>query len=245
MQIELDYGRGSLDVELPNNADVTVIRKQALEPIANPAGAVRAALDTPVDCAPLARLAAGKRSACILICDITRPVPNALLLRPMIETLLSAGIAAQRITVLIATGLHRPNEGAELERLIGDEWVLNTVSVVNHFARDDDAHVDLGVTPNRGVPVRLDRRFVEAELKLVTGLVEPHFMAGYSGGRKVIAPGVAHEQTIRTFHNAAFMGHPAARQCNLTDNPLHEEQLAIAAMALSLSMMASKKATRS
>jgi lactate racemase len=174
--------------------------------------------------------ARGKRSACILICDITRPVPNHLFLRPIIEQLMSAGLAPEAITVLIATGLHRPNEGDELERVVGDPWVLNHVRVVNHFARDDAAHVDFGRTKGRGVPVKLDRRFIEAEVRIATGLVEPHFMAGYSGGRKVVAPGIAHADTIRTFHAAAFMESPAAVSCNLVGNPLHEEQLEIVRM---------------
>ena len=134
------------------------------------------------------------------------------------------------ITVLVATGLHRPNEGEELAEVVGDRWVLENVRVENHFARDDDAHVDLGATPVRRTPVRIDRRFVEADLRIVTGLVEPHFMAGYSGGRKVIAPGVAHADTIRTFHSARFMEDPRAIQCNLERNPLHEEQLEIVRM---------------
>ena len=100
------------------------------------------------------------------------------------------------------------------------------MQVVNHFARNDEDHVDLGPT-SRGTPVKLDRRFVEADLRIATGLVEPHFMAGYSGGRKVIAPGVAHKDTITTFHSARFMGDPRAANCVLDGNPLHEEQLEI------------------
>jgi nickel-dependent lactate racemase len=172
-------------------------------------------------------LAQGRSSACILICDITRPVPNHLFLRPMIETMIAAGIPREAIVVLVATGLHRPNEGAELAELVGDDWVLENVRVENHFARDDAAHVDLGVTAARGTPIGIDRRFVEADLRIATGLVEPHFMAGWSGGRKVVAPGIAHHATIRTFHSARFMEDPLAIQCNLVGNPLHEEQLEI------------------
>jgi nickel-dependent lactate racemase len=107
---------------------------------------------------------------------------------------------------------------------------METVRLENHFARDDAAHVDLGATATRGTPVKLDRRFVEADLRIATGLVEPHFMAGYSGGRKVIAPGVAHKDTITTFHSARFMAHPKADNCTLDGNPLHEEQLEIVKM---------------
>ncbi len=226
--IEIAYGRGHLAVALPEGAEPTVIRKPVLQAVADPGAAVRAALAAPVGAPPYAELAKGRTSACILVCDITRPVPNHLFLRPLIEGLLAAGTPASAISVVVATGLHRPNEGAELAELIGDPWVLETVRVENHFARNDADHVDLGPT-SRGTPVKIDRRFVEADLRIVSGLIEPHFMAGWSGGRKVIAPGVAHHETIRTFHSARFMEDPLAVQCNLAGNPLHEEQLEIAA----------------
>jgi len=228
--VHLRYGQASLDVRLPAGARATTIGKRPLPKLADPHAAVRNALAQPVGSAPYAEVVRGRRSACILICDITRPVPNGLFLRPLIEGLISAGVPAGRITVLVATGLHRPNEGEELAEVVGDPWVMRTVKVENHFARDAEAHVDFGFTSARRVPVKLDRRFVEADLRIATGLVEPHFMAGWSGGRKVIAPGVAHEDTIRTFHSARFMEDPLAIQCNLDGNPLHEEQLAIVRM---------------
>ncbi|MDF2782126.1 MAG: hypothetical protein K0S96_1930, partial [Geminicoccaceae bacterium] len=186
-RIELNYGRGRLPVDLPDEIDLRVIRKRQMPVLPQPEDAVREALAAPTGAPPLAELARGKTSACILICDITRPVPNGLFLPILVEQLLDAGLSAERINVVVATGLHRPNEGAELEELVGSRWVLDTVEVANHFARDDAAHVDLGVTRTHGVPVKLDRRLVEADLKIATGLVEPHFMAGWSGGRKVIA----------------------------------------------------------
>ena len=230
MIVELEYGRGRLPVRIPDGCEPTVLRKKPLPIIGDTARAVERALAEPTGAPPLASLARGKRSACILVCDITRPVPNHAFLGPMIRTLIDSGIPAREITVLVATGLHRPNQGEELAELIGDRWVLETAKVENHFARDPEAHADLGVTATRGTPVKLDRRFVEADLRIATGLVEPHFMAGWSGGRKVVAPGVAHEDTIRTFHNARFMEDPAAIQCNLDGNPLHEEQLRIMRM---------------
>jgi nickel-dependent lactate racemase len=225
--IGLLYGRGQIKLNMPANADVTVIAKGKLQKIADPAAAVRHALSEPIDSPPLAELARGRKSACILICDITRPVPNHLFLRPMIETLVGSGIPLDRIVILVATGLHRPNVGEELAELVGDPWVMERVRIENHDARNDADHVDLGVTATRGTPIKLDRRFIEADLRIATGLVEPHFMAGWSGGRKVIAPGVAHHETIRTFHSARFMEDPLAIQCNLIGNPLHEEQLEI------------------
>ena len=228
-RVELNYDRGRLAVDLPAGLDLTVIRKRPMPVLPDPEGAIRAALAGPVGVPALAGLARGKKTACILICDITRPVPNGLFLPTLVRELLAAGLAADAITVLVATGLHRPNEGAELEELVGSRWVMETVRVENHFARDDGAHVDLGTTSG-GVPVKLDRRLAMAELKIATGLVEPHFMAGYSGGRKVIAPGVAHKDTITTFHSARFMEHPNAANCVLDGNPLHQAQLEIVEM---------------
>ena len=228
--IELNYGRGRLPVDLPDEIDLRVIRKRQMPVLPDPEGAVREALARPTGAPPLVELARGKSSACILVCDITRPVPNGLFLPILIEQLLDAGLRPDGIKVVVATGLHRPNEGEELAELLGSRWVLQTVQVANHFARDDAAHVDLGTTQAHGVPVKLDRRLVEAEIKIATGLVEPHFMAGWSGGRKVIAPGVAHKDTITTFHSARFMEHPRATSCNLEGNPLHEAQLEIVEM---------------
>jgi len=229
MRVELSYGKGSLALELPDAVNATVIRKPPMPVLSDPIGSVQAALNRPVGSRPLVEEAREARSACILICDITRPVPNGLLLRPLVRALLEGGLSPASIRVLVATGLHRPNLGIELEELVGDSWVLRTVAVENHFARNDADHVLLGTT-RAGTVVRLDRRFVEADLKIVTGLVEPHFMAGYSGGRKVIAPGVAHAETITTFHNARFMSDPRAENCVLEGNPLHREQLEIVRM---------------
>ena len=222
MKVRLLYGRGRLEVRLPAGCKATVIEKPPMPVIEDPMAGVATALDG----GGLSAAAAGARSACILICDITRPVPNRLFLRPLIERLEGAGVPRDAIAVLVATGLHRPNLGDELAEVVGDPWVLERVRVENHYARNDEDHVDLGRT-RRGTAIRLDRRFVEADLRIATGLVEPHFMAGYSGGRKVIAPGVAHAETITTFHNHRFMSDPCAENCVLEGNPLHREQMEI------------------
>ena len=229
MRTVMNYGKTGLPIDLPDAWDITVFRKKPMPVLDNPTEAVRLALTKPVGSKALTEEARGCRNVCILICDITRPVPNSLLLPIIIRELMDSGIESKNITVLVATGLHRPNEGDELRELVGDDWVLDTVNVVNHFARRDEDHVHLGET-RRGVPVKLDRRFVEADLRIVTGLVEPHFMAGYSGGRKLITPGIAHQETIGTFHSAAFLEDPRAANCVLDGNPLHEEQLEIVDM---------------
>ncbi len=137
MTIDLLYGRSTLPVSPPAGCVPTVIEKRAMPALAAPRTAVERALAEPVGSPALRDLARGKRSACILICDITRPVPNGLFLAPLIRTLLDAGVPRAGITVLVATGLHRPNEGQELAELVGDPWVLETVTVANHDARAD------------------------------------------------------------------------------------------------------------
>ena len=184
---------------------------------ADPAACVRAALQC------TEKEARGAASACIMICDVTRPVPNGLVLRPLIERLWAAGVPADAVTVLVATGLHRPNDGAELAAVVGDPWVAEHAVIANHFARDDEAHVTLGTT-SQGVPVRLDRRVVNADVRIAVGLVEPHFMAGWSGGRKLVLPGCAHADTITAFHSTRMLEHPKAAACSLGGNPLHEAQ---------------------
>ena len=226
MKIPLLYGKKGLELDLPDDVRPTIIRKHPMTPLEDPLLAIRNALEHPAGSPSLSRLASGKKNACILICDITRPVPNGLLLPPIIKTLTAAGISRRDILILVATGLHRPNEGEELREIVGSDEIFDTIRVENHFARDRKAHVDLGKTSS-GIPIMIDRRFVEADMKIVTGLVEPHFMAGYSGGRKVVAPGVAGEDTILKFHTAHILEHPRAVNCVMDGNPLHDEQLEI------------------
>lgn len=227
MEIELQYGKKGLLLQLPVNCKPTVIRKPKMPIIKDSQAAVAESLAKATNSLSLLELAKKSKSASIVICDITRPVPNHLFLRPMIETMISAGIKKEKICILVATGLHRPNLGEELKELINDNWVIENIKIINHNARDASEMRDLGVTSTRKTPVKINKNFIDADLKIVTGLVEPHFMAGYSGGRKVIAPGIAHEDTIRTFHNHKFVDDPFASPCNFEKNPLHEEQLEI------------------
>jgi lactate racemase len=229
MRITLDYGRTGLDVELPTERVVGPLAIRPAPPLPDPEAALAAILRRPVGTPPLAELARGRKDACILVCDITRPVPNRLILPPVLRTLEEQGIARKDILILVATGLHRPNEGAELEELLGPETVAN-YHVENHHGKALEEHDYLGVTPN-GVPVHLDRRYVRADLKITTGLIEPHLMAGYSGGRKVICPGVAGLETVKVWHGPRFLEHPRA-DCGILDgNPVHEENTRIAKMA--------------
>lgn len=229
MQLTMNYGRENLELNIPDNWDTVLINKKPMPLLDNTADALAAALAKPVGCPPISELVRGKQSACILICDITRPVPNGIILPLLVKNLLAAGLNRKNIRILVATGLHRPNEGEELREVVGDDWVFENITIQNHFARNDEDHVDLGLT-SLGTRVLLDKRLVEADLRIVVGLVEPHFMAGYSGGRKLIMPGVAHEKTITYLHNARFMGDLRACNGNLKGNPLHEQQLEIVEM---------------
>ena len=225
--IDIRYGKGELHVRLPRGCEPTVIRKPAMPLLDQPATSIVDALRNPVGSAPLAQLAKSAKRVCIVICDITRPVPNGPILRGLVDEMNAAGVRNDQITILLATGLHRPNLGHEMLEVIGDKWVFDNIRVENHYARDTAWMVNLGHTPTDGIPIVLNRHLVDADLRIVVGLVEPHFMAGYSGGRKVVAPGVAGEETIRTFHNFRFMSNPLACNTNLIDNPLHRGQLEI------------------
>ncbi len=229
MHITLDYGRTGLPVELPDERVVGPLAIRPAAPLADPEATAAAVLARPTGTPPLAQLARGRKNACILICDITRPVPNKLILPPMLTTLENAGIARKDILILIATGLHRPNEGAELLEIVGPEIAAN-YRIENHHGKLLEEHDYLGTTPN-DVPVYLDRRYVRADLKITTGLIEPHLMAGYSGGRKVICPGIAALETVKVWHGPRFLEHPKADSGVLDGNPVHEENTRIAQMA--------------
>jgi lactate racemase len=229
MRIQLDYGRTGLSVELPDDRLVGPLAIRPAAPLPDPAAAIADAIDHPIGSRPLAELARGRRNACILICDVTRPVPNALILPPLLRTLEREGIRRQDILILIATGLHRPNEGDELVELVGPEIAKN-YRIENHHGKELAEHDFLGVTPN-GVPVHLDSRYVRADLKITTGLIEPHLMAGYSGGRKVICPGIAALETVKIWHGPRFLEHPKADCGIVAGNPVHEENTRIALMA--------------
>jgi nickel-dependent lactate racemase len=229
MRVTLDYGRTGLQVDLPDDRVVGPLAIRPAAPLTDPTAAIEAAIAHPIGSSPLAEIARGRRDACILVCDITRPVPNRLILPPVLKTLEQQGIPRERILILVATGLHRPNEGRELEEMLGPE-IVAAYRVENHHGKILDEHDYLGTT-EAGVPVHLDRRYVRADLKITTGLIEPHLMAGYSGGRKVICPGIAALETVKVWHGPRFLEHPRADAGILEGNPVHEENTRIAKMA--------------
>jgi nickel-dependent lactate racemase len=226
MRVKLEYGRTGLEVELPDRPLVRRLAYKDAPAVADAQAAVEAALARPTSTEPLAKLAQGRRDACVVISDITRPVPNQIILPPILRTLETAGIPRDQILILVATGLHRPNEGDELIEMVGADIAAN-YRIENHNGRELAEHTHLGDSP-RGVPIWIDSRYVNADLKITTGLIEPHLMAGYSGGRKLVCPGLAALETVKVWHGPAFLEHPNA-DCGILDgNPVHEENTWIA-----------------
>mgnify|MGYP001160295759 FL=1 len=228
-EVKLLYGKNGITLNIQDDWNANIIRKPLMPIIDDISGEVNKALNNPINSLSIDKISSKGKSVCILLCDITRPVPNKLFLKQIIIKFINAGISADNILIIIATGLHRPASQDEINEIIGSSWVLKNIKIENHFARDDSMHKNIGTT-KQGNIVKLDKRFVDADIKIATGLVEPHFMAGYSGGRKVIAPGIAHADTITTFHSARYMENPNATSCNLINNPLHEDQLEIVNM---------------
>jgi lactate racemase len=229
MRVQLEYGRTGLSVELPDRNVVQCLQYKPAAPLVDPDAAIRERLREPTGTRPLLELARGRRNACIVICDVTRPVPNRVLLPPILETLETAGIPRDRIFILIATGMHRPNLGDELVEMVGP-FVAENYRIENHHGQEREEHSYLGETA-RGVPMWIDSRYIEADLKITTGLIEPHFMAGFSGGRKLICPGLAALETVKVWHGPDFLEHPNACNGCLKGNPVHEENTAIARVA--------------
>jgi nickel-dependent lactate racemase len=221
MRIKLEYGRKGLYADLPDERIVRTLHYKDAPPLPDPQAALAAVLSKPNGSPPLAELAKGRKDACIAICDITRPVPNELILHPVLEALEAASIPRDKITILIATGLHRPNEGDELIEMVGRQ-IFENYRIENHHGQVLSEHTNLGTSP-RGVPIWIDSRYVNADLKITTGLIEPHLMAGFSGGRKLICPGLAALETVKVWHGPDFLENPKA-DCGILDgNPVHEE----------------------
>ena len=229
MKAKLAYGRARLEVTLPDDRVAKCLEFQPLPPIDLPMAELNGALHVPIDSPPLFELAQGKKTACIVISDITRPVPNAVILPPLLQTLEEAGVPREGVLILVATGLHRPSTPEERIEMCGEE-IVEKYRIEDHHAKVREEHTFLGDSP-RQVPVWVDTRYIEAELKIITGLIEAHFMAGFSGGRKAICPGICGAETIAEWHKPRFLEHENAKTGCLENNPVHEEGTWIAKKA--------------
>jgi nickel-dependent lactate racemase len=225
VKVELAYGTGSLAVELP---DVRTTVVEPLHPTAAPDGrvAVLDALRRPVAGPPLREVVRGRRTVAISICDGTRPQPRDVVVPALLEEL-EGLVRLEDVVVLVATGTHRGNTDEELRAMLGDE-VPSSLRVVNHDARDPASLTWMGRF-GADVPVWLNSEWVRADVRITTGFVEPHFFAGFSGGPKLVAPGLAGLETTLTLHDAARIGHPDARWGVTHGNPVHDDIRAIAA----------------
>lgn len=234
MNITLRYDRAGLPVRLPDDLDLQTLRLHPLPPVEDGHAALDAAYRAPIGGLPLDKLARGRESACIVISDVTRPVPNEAILSPMLNVLHDCGIPQHKITILVATGLHRPNLGPELEEMVGAR-IAEKYRVVNHVAKNTSEMTPLGEVemplPGRTARVAINSEYLQHDLKITTGLVEPHLMAGYSGGRKLVCPGIASAETIFQFHSPTMIGHPRAHAGNIRDNPVHAMSRAVAGRA--------------
>ena len=222
-RISLAYGQGGLDIDLP--ADRTMV----VEPSYAPAAAdqhqeVMRAMREPVTGPPLRELLRPGATVAISMCDGTRAQPRHIVIPAVLEAL-EGVIRLEDVVILVATGTHRGNSPEEIRKMVGDE-VADSMEIINHDARDRDSLVYLGVHGN-GVPVWLNRRWVDADIRITTGFVEPHFFAGFSGGPKLVAPGLAGLDTVLTLHNAQRIGDRRATWGICEGNPVHDDVRAV------------------
>jgi len=226
MKIAFPCGHKQVPLVLPAGTEILEPRPMPL--LKDPEWSVAAALRDPIDALPLADLAMGRKTACVVVSDITRPVPNRVILPPLFRTLESAGIERNRITILIATGTHRPNVGEELASLVGGD-IAASYPVVNHDCHRRDAHRRIGDL--EGAPVEINSAYLDADLKILTGLIEPHPYAGYSGGAKSILPGLSSLETMKFMHSFKMISHPKVANCILDGNPFYEATREVARLA--------------
>jgi nickel-dependent lactate racemase len=231
--ISLEYGKDSLPILVPPEcAELTMGHAPVL---ADAGRAVQEGLSNPTGSPTLPEIirTKGKRpheiSVAIAVSDITRPVPyqgEGGLLVPLLKLLQGLGILRQNIRLIVATGMHRPSSRGEKAQMYGEE-IVNQYAILDHDCEDQDLLVSIGKT-RRGTEVYVNRHFYFSDLKIATGLVESHFMAGISGGRKSICPGLVDVKTIQRFHGPDYLEDPRAANLVLDGNPCHEEAVEIA-----------------
>jgi nickel-dependent lactate racemase len=229
MRVHLAFGKTGLEAELPEGFEYRALEARSATPLPDAGAALEQAVRSPIGAPPLAELARGKRTAAISICDITRPAPNRQTLPVILRHLGQGGIPREGVTILIATGLHRPTSDAEIREICGGE-IAAGYRVVNHRAREFPEHRHLGCTA-AGTPVYIEERFLAADLHITLGFIEPHLMLGFSGGRKLVVPGLAAQETIKVLHSPKFMRDERAVEGSIEDNPLDRELREIARMA--------------
>lgn len=224
MKLKLDYGTTGLMADFPD--DAMVIEPLYMPPVPDSLATLRNALRSPLGKPPLRDLVKPGQRIGISVCDITRAQPRQLMLEAIFSEL--PAVRLEDVTIFIATGTHRRNSDEEIERMIGREFA-RSCRVICHDARDSASLVHVGDTTT-GVRVLLNREWVASDFKITTGFVEPHFFAGFSGGPKMVAPGLAGLETVMTLHDAARIGHPKATWGITEGNPVHDDVRQISRM---------------
>jgi len=225
VEVTFAYGTSGLVVELPDQR-TTLVTPDYPPPAPSPGATVRTALRSPLSGPPLRERVRSGQTVAIAVCDGTRPQPRATVVRAVLEEL-EGLVRPDDVVVLVATGTHRANTTPELQDMFGNE-VLAAVRVVNHDARDPTSLTWVGHL-GRDVPVWLNSEWLAADVRVTTGFVEPHFFAGFSGGPKLVAPGLAGLETTLRLHDASHIGHPEARWGIIDGNPVQDDVRAIAA----------------
>ena len=224
MHISIPYGRGHLSADISDDR-VNAVLCSHLESYTPPMGEtelVEAALRAPIASESLEKLAEGKKNIVLIASDHTRPVPSKVLVPPMLAAI-RRGNPHAKLTILIATGCHRETTKAELIEKFGPE-IVEREQIVIHDCADEHAMTTIGTLPSGGV-LRIHRLAAEADLLVSEGFIEPHFFAGFSGGRKSVLPGIAARETVYWNHNADFIGDPHARTGILEGNPIHRDMI--------------------
>src|SRR5215212_7022695 len=222
-QVSLAYGHSRLPVEVPE--DAAVVTPVPTAAAADVPAELRRALREPVAGPPLRDRVRRGQTVAVSACDVTRAQPREAMLTVLLEEL-DGIVDVDDVVILVATGTHRANTEAELRAMFGDA-IVDSVRIVNHDSRAADTHRFVG-TFGAGVPVSLNALWVDADVRLTTGFVEPHFFAGFSGGPKMVAPGLASLDTVLVLHDAKRIGSPRATWGVTVGNPVHDDVRAIA-----------------
>lgn len=226
MEVILKYGQDGLSVKLKTTPGfVGILTPKEAPVLQNPEETVAKSLVVPIESSELKEIARGKKTACVVISDNTRPVPNELILTALFQQLEEASIKKKNITILIATGIHAPNLGDELVQLVGKNIATN-YHVVNHYSKQKEDMVLVDELDD-GTPICINKIYVEADLKVLTGFIEPHMWAGFSGGRKSILPGISSIETLEYMHGPKIVAHKKAAYGVLAGNPFHEQCLKV------------------
>jgi nickel-dependent lactate racemase len=219
VKIKLAYGKTGLDIELSDDLDITIVEPEYLRGCSDPYSELKAALQSPIDLPPLSELVRPTDRVGIIVNDITRPTPNHLIIPAILDQL--GHVADQNVVLFNALGTHRPNTETELREMLSDDLV-NRFQLIQNDCHDQSTQICFGET-SRGHPVWLNKSLIECDVKILTGFIEPHFFAGFSGGGKAVIPGMAGLDTILRNHDAGMIAHPDATWGVTTGNPIWEE----------------------